>query len=437
MKSYTMKFETTPTRLHNYTLKYLSIGLFFVLTLWVVLFYAFMLDEVYDNIDDGLKNSKLEIIKKAYSDPAIRSIQEFDINGFRITALPKGEYSTKNKFDTQRVYMEFDDSEEPIRVLTTHFKDANGNDYKLEIRTSTIEQDDLLADFGLAILALYFMLLFSIFLINYFVLKRVWAAFYFMLKRLKDYRVGGNTWQTPKQSPVAEFADLNSEIQQMIQRTEVNFEQQKVFVSNAAHEMQTPLAIATSKLELLAEQNNLDVQQMQEIETIHATLGRLIKINKSLLMLTRIENQQFVDYKWIDFNEIVSQSLQELEDLIQFKHISVTLEQSVNKFCVYMDKGLALILWNNLLKNAIVHNREQGSIVIILTASSLSICNDSGDDSALDPLLIFQRFFSGTGTIKGSGLGLSLVETIVNKVSGLHIKYSYEQKHKFELYLKD
>lgn len=421
-------------RLQNYTLKYLSIGLFVVLTLWVFVFYAFMTDEVYDNIDDGLKNTKIEIIKKAYNDPQLKSVQSFGANGFRITPLPAGDYSVKNVFETKNIYMESDDNEEPVRILTTAFTDKKGDNYKLEISTSTIEADDLLRDFGISVLALYVMLLGSIFIINYFILRKVWKSFYRLLSNLQGYSFGQKVVTQETATPIREFNDLQVEINKLIQRIESTFDQQKIFVSNAAHETQTPLAIISNKLELMIEEEGVTEKQIAQIESIHASVRRLVKLNKSLLMLTKIENNQYQDIQKVNFNELVHAVVGEYDELLEYKAIAVKIIADTEPFVVSMDRGLAIMLFQNLLKNALFHNVKGGDIVIKLESSKMIISNSSMLEGALDEQLIYNRFFRSSTNEQSTGLGLALVETIVKVTPALSLRYYYDGKHHFEIF---
>ncbi|MGQ8869760.1 sensor histidine kinase [Myroides sp. TSA_177.3] len=419
-------------KLHHYMLGYLSVGIIVVLTAWVVIFYAFMTDEVYDNIDDGLKNSKTEIIKKAYTNPQVESFLPFSTNGFRITPLAPGEYSRKNVFTTEMIYMDSDDNDEPVRMLTTTFVDQKGDPYKLEIRTSTIEADDLLRDFGLAVFILYLALLASIYLINHVILRRaVWSPFYRLLHNLKTYTLGQKILTADTKTPIKEFADLQSEINKMIGRIEDMVEQQKTFVSNAAHESQTPLAIINNKLELLVEAEELNENQINQIQSIHQSLTRLIKLNKSLLMLAKIENKQFVQVQEVHFNQIVQDLVDDWEDIFAYKHVEVILNELAPSNPVSMDKGLAITLVQNLLKNAIAHNIPQGKVIIDLQANSFSISNTSTSTTPLDEKLIYNRFYRSTTNEESTGLGLSLVQTIVRVTDALSIRYEYNGMHCF------
>lgn len=416
-------------------LGYLSVGIIVVLTAWILIFYAFMTEEVYDNIDDGLKNSKTEIIKKAYADPQVESFISFGTSGFRITPLEPGKYSKKNVFTTEMIYMDADDNEEPVRMLTTHFVDQKGDNYQLEIRTSTIEADDLLRDFGVAVLVLYIALLLSIYLINHFILRRaVWNPFYHLLENLRTYTLGKKISTAQTQTPIKEFADLQREINKMIVRIEEMVEQQKTFVSNAAHESQTPLAIITNKLELLVEAEELNEHQINQIGSIHQSLSRLIKLNKSLLMLAKIENKQFQSLQEIDLNQIVRDIVEDFEDLFSYKNITATMQDSGASFIIMMDKGLAITLVQNLLKNALIHNIPQGSIVIELHHNACTIANTSAQYTALDETVIYNRFFRSTTNEESTGLGLSLVQTIIKVTESLQIQYSFDQMHRFTIF---
>ncbi|MDR2121753.1 MAG: HAMP domain-containing histidine kinase [Flavobacteriaceae bacterium] len=419
-------------RLHNYTLKYLTFALLIIIAVWAAIFYAYILDEVYDNIDDGLKNSKLEIINESYRNSEILKTKEFGINHFRITPLPPGKYSPKNQIQTTMEYLGFDDEDEPVRILTTTFYDKEGNPYKLEIKTSMIEEDDLLKDLGTALIALYITLILSISILNYILLKKVWKSFYNLLSKLKKYTLGSKGKFISPNTKVKEFRDLEEEIEKMVSRNENTFTQQKVFISNAAHELQTPLAISINKLELLAENPQITEKQMEEITSIHNTLTRLVRLNKSLLMLTRIENNQFSEKENLSFNEIIKNSIKEFSDWTQHKNIKVTFEEK-GIFLMEMDKGLAITLINNLLRNAIIHNYSSGNISLIISSDSFTISNTS-HQFALDSEQIFNRFYRSTTNPQSTGLGLALVKTIINCYSELSIEYYYDGLQNFKVF---
>lgn len=416
-------------KLQNYTLRYLIIAMLGVIALWASLFYVVILDEVYDNVDDGLKNSKILIIREAFANENLLNTPEFGINQFKIKPLPKGDYSQKDKFISTFEFMEYDDDNEPVRLLKTVFNDAKGNPHELTIRASTVEEDELLEDLLTALIALYIMLVVSIVIINHFILKKVWKSFYKLLEKLKSFKLGSGTSFKSPESPIEEFKILGRELEEMLQRNEAIYSSQKQFIENASHELQTPLAISINKLELFAENNILPEDQMIEIGKITDSLSRLVRLNKSLLMLSKIENLQFSDETDVNFNEILEQIIEDFSDLAEFKLVKINLINNGN-LTYKMNKGLASTLVSNLLKNALIHNRPNGFVEISISEKSFVIRN-SGIDYPLKPD-IFERFSRHTLHEQSTGLGLAIVKSIVNSYQ-LPIHYSFEESHVFKI----
>lgn len=417
-------------KLRNYTLRYLIIALLGVIAVWAGLFYAVILDEVYDNINDGLKNSKIQIIREAYANEKILNTPEFGINQFKITPLPKGNYDYSDKLTSTFEFSEYDNEDQPIRLLETVFNDINGNPHLLTIRASMVEEDELLEDLLTALIALYAMLVLSVAIINQVILRRVWKSFYQMLERLKNFRLGtGTAFQAPE-SPVEEFKVLGKELEAMLKRNEEIYISQKQFIENASHELQTPLAISLNRLELFAENNNLPETQMEEIGKISDTLNRLVRLNKSLLMLSKIENRQYAEEENINFNELIFGLTEDFEDLTEYKNITITVD-AVAELNFSMNRGLAATLVTNLLKNAIMHNRKGGSIAILITNNKIAISN-TGSENALNPEYIFRRFYRDGHNENSTGLGLSIVNSIIASYK-LKIDYSFDEQHIFTI----
>jgi len=416
--------------LQNYTLRYLVVALLAIIAVWAGLFYAIILEEVYDNIDDGLKNSKILIIREAYANPELLETGHFGINQYKIEPLPKGSYSFADTFTSTFEFMEYDDDNEPVRLLETVFNDKAGNPHKLTIRASMVEEDELLEDLLTALVALYIMLVASIALLNRLVLRKAWKSFYLLLDKLKTYKLGmGKTFEAP-QSGITEFKALGTELEDLLQRNEAIFNSQKHFIENASHELQTPLAISLNKLELFAENNTLPDEQMAELGKISDTLNRLVRLNKSLLMLSKIENRQYADEEAINFNELVTNLAEDFTDLAEFKGISIEISNR-GTLTFNMNRGLAITLVTNLFKNAMVHNHEGGSIVIDILASGFTIQN-TGSSKPLDQKQVFDRFYRNSDNDQSTGLGLSIVKSISQSYK-LEVGYNFNGSHSFTI----
>jgi two-component system OmpR family sensor kinase len=417
-------------KLQNYTLRYLALTLLVVIPIWAGIFYVLILDEVHDNIDDDLRNSKIIIIRYAFADKKLLSSPEFGINKFTIKPLPKGKYTLKDEFSTSKEFMEYDNDNEPIRTLKTAFKDNNGNAYQLTIKASIVEEDELLEDLFLALIGLYIMLVISILAVNHLLLKRIWKSFHIILENLKEIKLGTGSRLKPINSPIDEFNILATEVERMLNRNETIYSSQKQFIENASHELQTPLAISINKLELFAENSVLPDEQMMEIGKISDTLNRLTRLNKSLLMLSKIENQQFSEEENINFNELILVLTEDYSDLADFKKVKITtIENDTLHFT--MNKGLAIALISNLLKNALIHNHPEGFVNFIINKNEITISN-SGNNAPLNAAVIYNRFYRQTTTNESTGLGLSIVKSILNNYS-ISIAYLFTGNHQFKI----
>lgn len=422
----------------NYTNRFVIIAILVVMAIWAALFYAVIMDEVYDNIDDGLKNQKILIIREAYSNPElIQQSKEFGINQFVIREVDNlDEIVDENAFSKELIYMPYDQEEEPYRILRTGFYDADGKPYRLEIRTSTVEEDDFLFDLAISLLVLYVVIVISILIINHYMLGKAWKPFNKILKNLSQYRFGKANSFESVESPVVEFNDLNEHIQHMIQQNERVFDGQKRFLENAAHELQTPLAVGINKLELVLESDHLSEDDTVRIVEAKRSLQRMVSLNKSLLTLSRINNEQYAGHTCVDVNRVMDTVISDYEDLIEFKEIELVVQEE-GKFEVEANSDLVQILISNLLSNAVKYNVTNGRIEINIKNNALRIANSS-QEKALNPDYIFERFYKGNQDHNSNGLGLSIVKTILEKYPLLSIAYSYRDDMQiFEISRKD
>jgi signal transduction histidine kinase len=414
----------------------LVVAILIIMAIWALLFYAVIMDEVYDNIDDGLKNQKILIIREAYiNSEIIENARDFGINQFRILPVEESTYTDSNQFSKEMIYMPYDEDDEPYRVLRTGFHDQEGNPYKLEIRTSTVEEDDFLFDLGISLAVLYSVIVLSIMVINYLVLTRAWRPFHQILNNLSRYRFGNAKSFQAVPTQVAEFHELNQQIQVMISTNEEVFSSQKRFIENASHELQTPLTIMASKLDLLMQDSTLGENQLVKISEARQSLLRMANLNKSLLMLSRIENKQYMDAEDVNFNEIIKELIEELDYLVEQRGVHVDYEED-GVFMTQCNKELALVLFSNLLRNAIKHNIEIGGRIIIkISASEIRIANSGA--AALNPKYIFERFHKGRQDSQSNGLGLSIVRSILQQYPDLTLVYGFVSgMHEFKLLKK-
>lgn len=421
-------------KLLNKSLKYLLISLFFIIGIWSVIFYFRLLNEIKGSIDEGLENYKRQIVYLAQKDTNILRQHSFEEGFYAIKEIDSNyAFSFRDIYVDTLMYMQDNDDEnmelEPVRQLTTAFE-RNGKYYKLTIINSMVEEDDLVQDLIWEAVGLYLVLILSIAFINNFVLQKLWKPFYILLEKLKSFQLGKSEIPVVPTN-VKEFEDLQIALKSLLINSNQTLEKQKEFIGNASHELQTPLAIAIHKLELILEKNKLDNEQAEQIAEILNIIERLTKLNKSLLLLTKIENNQFINNEDLILNDTFKQCLDEYEELLEYKNIQVELIEN-SELKLNIDPALAQIIASNLIKNAIVHNVENGILKIEFKDQQLIVSN-SGKKVALDGTKIFDRFQKSNQEQGGSGLGLAILKAICN-IYGYQVSYNFKNElHNFEI----
>ena len=297
-----------------------------------------------------------------------------------------------------------------------------GRNYKVVVRKSQEETEDLIQLILTITLMMVLLLLISLFLINRFILSKLWKPFNNTLSQLKQFNVSGKNKLLLEKSDINEFTELNQAVSIMTNRVSQDFNEIKNFTENASHEIQTPLAIIKSKLELLSQSENLKEEQMNTIQSIFEAGNRLSKLNQSLILLTKIDNQQFVQNEKIDFSKIVFKHIENFEELIAAKHIT-TVVNIAPGVKLNINEDLAEILISNLITNAIRHNLDKGSIDINLS-SHFFIISNTGTQPDRDPGELFERFRKDKVSSESLGLGLSIVKKICEQYQ-FSIKYVY------------
>jgi len=418
-------------KLLNYTLFYLSATLFLIVSLWAILFYYQLLSQVKTTIDEGLANYKIVLIDKLKDDNPLVQLDTFSENNYIIKSVPE-DYALqiRDVYKDTLVHSNIKKSSYRTRLLTTAFVATDGKYYEMKVISPEIDRGKLIEKIATSLLWLYIFLLVSIVLINNFVLKKTWKPFYQILQFLKDFRLDKGAINKPTDTKIAEFAILNETVQKLLKENVDVYSSQKQFIENASHELQTPLAISINKLELLANEKDLSDENIHKIGNVIETLQHLSDLNKSLLLISKIENKQFISGDEVSFDEIFERILTDFSDYVEFRRIDVSYKKEAP--CIFkMNKDLAEILTLNLVKNAIFHNQQGGKVTIQLSSSFFTIENTS-NETKLPADKIFKRFSKSKAKKGSTGLGLAIAKTIT-EVSGLSISYFYNGNHVFKV----
>lgn len=420
-------------KLANQSLRYTSVFILVIMAIWGVTFYFSILHEIKDSIDEELENYKREIIYKASKNLSI--LLQNNVEGGFYTLEQVDSVSaavSRDQYIDKEIYMQDADDEqpelEPVRMLITHFS-LDGKYYRLTIFTSMLEEDDLVKAILQQSIALYLLLVIIILVTNSFLQRKLWSPFYQIIEQLKKFRLGTTKQLEFTPTATTEFKELQDSASSLVNHATAAFEQQKVFIGNASHELQTPIAIVRNKLEQVLEKNTFTDEQAASIAEIIEIVERMNRLNRSLLLLTKIENKQFSEATPIDINEIVNTTTDELTAFANHKHITIEV-LSTETLRATMDQTMARILITNLIKNAIVHNHSGGLVKIDIRHHELIVAN-TGTEHPLDDTRIFERFYKSNTNQNNSGMGLSIVASIC-AVYGYQVSYCFEKGlHRF------
>lgn len=419
-------------KLFHLVLWRISLALIVVLTVWAGFFYMAVVEEVNDEVDDTLEDYSEGLIIRALSGEDMPTASNGSNNQYYLYEVSES-YAASHPQITYRDEMVFitEKSEtEPARVLITIFRTEDERYMELVVYTPTIEKLDLLRAILGWIIFLYVLLLLIILSINIWVFRKNMKPLYVLLKWLDSSQLGKKNEPLENTTKITEFRKLNAATMAFAERGEKLFEQQKTFIGNASHEMQTPLAICRNRLEMLMEDETLTEHQLNELIKTHQTLENLTRMNRSLLLLCKIENGQFADTRSVCLNDILTHYLDDYKEVYAYRNITVTVTTD-SSFCVEMNDSLVSVLVTNLLKNSFVHNIDGGFIYIKITANTFEISNTG--EKPLDRERIFERFYQGQKKEGSTGLGLALVDYIC-KANHLKIDYTYvENRHIFTI----
>lgn len=420
-------------KLLSYTYRKLALLLFLLMAVWGVLFYYAIIDEVVDETDDTLENYGEILMESALHDPSILETEGSLMSFYKFTPISEEEgRHYRQVFYDATVYIELEDEDEPVRVMCTAFRMPDGQYYELKLMISILERDDMVEAMLWYLGALFLLFLICTSIGIQLVLKGVFRPLHRLLDWLHCIQPGKEVPPLDNPTKIREFRQLSDAALDMGNRSYKAYEEQKQFIENASHELQTPLAIVRGKVELLAESEGMTEQQMEQLDEIYATLGRAVRLNKSLLLLSRIENGQYTEMEDVSVDEILDELLPDLMDIYEHKQVRLIRKREEQPFIIRCNHSLAQILVSNLVKNSLLHNREEGELQVLTTPTSLVIKNTG--DVPLDGEKLFRRFYHGMDGKKDStGLGLAIARSIALS-SSLKLTYEWQDgMHTFRL----
>ncbi len=322
----------------------------------------------------------------------------------------------------------------PYRQLS-QVVDIGGIPYSITIKKSQEQKAAFIEGFTRIMLFVFAGLFIAAIIFNWLISQSLWAPFKKSLQKIQTAELKQMQAMHFEKTNTTEFNELNTSLNYMTGKIYSDFINMKEFTENAAHEMQTPIAIVQHKLELLLQDNNLTEEQVQSLAEAGEALHRLGKLNQGLLFLAKIENNQYESKAAIGLETVTKKYLQLFHELIKDKELIIETDFK-NDFFVQLHPLLADSLVSNLIGNAIKYNYSGGKIIIETTDQSFKICNTS-NLPPIDAERLFKRFISlKEQETVSNGLGLAIVKKIAD-THNLAIEYKMTgEMHQFSLYTK-
>ncbi|MCB0490011.1 MAG: HAMP domain-containing histidine kinase [Cyclobacteriaceae bacterium] len=396
------------------------------------IFYVVVQSLFLEEIEEELHEHVTEFVRAAPHIKSTTDIEQYSNFNREITIHEVTHPITKDSLYTIHKYDSIEGEEVPFRILRSGLQ-LHGKQYEVIIQESIFENEDIIEAIVLAQITLLALLLIGLVVINRNMSKKTWGPFYGMLERLKSFDIRSGEVFLAAEPSIAEFRDLHNELTSLTKRSTQAYLSQKEFTENAAHEMQTPVAVCMSKIEVLMQSKELSEEQAALISELYDASKRLSRLNKNLLLLARIDNEQYPDKETVSVKSTVQDVITQYHDQVSQKEITL-LTQLETDIKVATNPTLLEVLITNLLSNAVKYTERGGNIKIELRDNHIHFAN-SGEPLA-ESTNVFQRFKRGQLSGVGSGLGLSIAKSIC-KVSGFDIAYGYaDGMHHFRVDFK-
>ncbi|MEA9415376.1 HAMP domain-containing sensor histidine kinase [Flavobacterium sp. PL02] len=398
----------------------------FILLISVPVFY-YITERLYlEETDETLTLHKDEFLKNELSKFDNKDIALWNKYNRNVQIIPS-HIAVKDTIFNKVYFDELENENEPYRELNAPII-IKGQPYTYIGRINLIETEDLVTSIAMLFLVVIIILLLGILIITKISSRKLWKPFYDTLDQIQGFEIDKNKTPRFMDTDVEEFDRLNKSLNRLIEKNTDIYNNQREFVENAAHELQTPLALFQTKIDTLF-QLDITQEQSEVLSSLNKDVSRLNRLNKNLLLLSKIENENYLDKQPIVINEYLKKHLDFFTEQAKAKNLTIVIEYT-EKLKIEGNPSLTEVLINNLFLNAIRHNIKNGKISIIITGDSITFLN-TGQETPLVVDKLFNRFSKSNPSSQGNGLGMAIIKKIT-EISHWKIDYAFENNlHRF------
>ena len=415
----------------------LLVPLSLTIGIWGWLSYRTMSKKIHADTDLILKSYSSDIIMRLLSGKELPERFNGAYNTYYIKSLTPEEAaeSPAVEYGEAEAFLKSQEDFASSRIRSQIFQDNEGNFRKITVSLPTFEQDMLIEHVFWWTMLLFIVLLASVLAIGLVLLNYNMKPLYRLLDWIDRYEPGMQGSKVPSDTDIVEFRKLASAIEHAVTRFETQYEERKIFIGNASHELQTPLAVCSNRIEMMLEHPDMTEALAEEMIKVHRSLSGLIRLNKTLLLLSKIENGQFPQTADVDMNALAKESIELHQEIYDHKNISAEIDGE-DRFVHRIDEQMASVLIGNLVKNAFLYTPSGGTINVTMSKTGFSISNTG--NAPLDKDKVFRRFYQPSGRKEGAtGLGLALAYSVCMN-NGMDITYDFiNDRHIFSIILRN
>ena len=415
----------------------LLVPLSLTIGIWGWLSYRTMSKKIHADTDLILKSYSSDIIMRLLSGKELPERFNGAYNTYYIQSLTPEEAaeSPAVEYGEAEAFLKSQEDFASSRIRSQIFQDNEGNFRKITVSLPTFEQDMLIEHVFWWTMLLFIVLLASVLAIGLVLLNYNMKPLYRLLDWIDRYEPGMQGTKVPSDTDIVEFRKLASAIEHAVTRFETQYEERKIFIGNASHELQTPLAVCSNRIEMMLEHPDMTESLAEEMIKVHRSLSGLIRLNKTLLLLSKIENGQFPQTADVDMNALAKESIELHQEIYDHKNIAAEIDGE-DRFVHRIDEQMASVLIGNLVKNAFLYTPSGGTINVTMWKTGFSISNTG--NAPLDKNKVFRRFYQPSGRKEGAtGLGLALAYSVCMN-NGMDITYDFiNDRHIFSIILRN
>jgi len=405
--------------LHKTTNSFLAYSIIILLIAAPLFYFICQYLYIYET-DEVLHFHKGAFIKESHKKFSQKDIELWNKYNHEVMIVPDMGVNNDSIMG-KMLYDSIAKEREPFRVLYAPVI-INGKKYTYTEKINLLEMEGMVFSIAGMFLFIIIMLLIGIIWISKATAAKIWSPFYNTLNQIEDFEIDKNKPPHFIPTDIDEFDRLNKSLERLIEKNTAIYKSQKEFVENAAHELQTPLALFQTKIDTLT-QLNLNKEQSELVSSLNADVSRLNRLNKNLLLLSKIDNESFLEKSTIVLNEYINKHLDFFTEQANAKNLTIITEFP-SALTVHGNPALTEVLINNLFLNAIRHNEKDGQIIIRTLEDEL-IFSNNGQSTPLKIEKLFNRFSKTNPSSQGNGLGLAIIKKIT-ELNHWKISYTFD-----------